>query len=425
MNYFIINNHANVVFSNGDMIGRNNLTMEEIADLKSAILSNDEEKVREIISPNITAGDNKTVAVKKLLKDIDSLPEGSPFFMKDFNVYMKNFPEVPVPKTVIQMYYSYDGEQERQAVINFWKLLVLNPNTRVRNELPKFLFNNGFHITSEGLIVSFRRAWDRSEENMKLHEYVINEYSRRKLQKKKVNGLYVYEDQHGFFFINDQITDAVTMTFKGALTDLYEEAQNEMHDSKKYYADHSNETHFTVDGDDHYGPVFYQVGKTTSVKRNLCDANSRNSCSKGLHSGVPDYVVSYTSFGNTIFMCLVNPYDVVSSPEDGWCKIRTSAIHILCTIDQAELEGYLTNKASLLDVASSAYHYESMERIFADMNYSPTTEGLTPEEYSVVITERICEQYEQYLEGRNVNFYDDENLDSWYSDEDFEEEETW
>ena len=66
-----------------------------------------------------------------------------------------------------------------------------------------------------------------------------------------------------------------------------------------------------------------------------------------------------------------------------------------------------------------------MERIFADMNYSPTTEGLTPEEYSVVITERICEQYEQYLEGRNVNFYDDENLDSWYSDEDFEEEETW
>lgn len=425
MNYFIINNHANVVFSNGDMIGRNNLTMEEIADLKSAILSNDEEKVREIISPNITAGDNKTVAVKKLLKDIDALPEGSPFFMKDFNVYMKNFPEVPVPKTVIQMYYSYDGEQERQAVINFWKLLVLNPNTRVRNELPKFLFNNGFHITSEGLIVSFRRAWDRSEENMKLHEYVINEYSRRKLQKKKVNGLYVYEDQHGFFFINDQITDAVTMTLKGALTDLYEEAQNEMHDSKKYYADHSTETHFTVDGDDHYGPVFYQVGKTTSVKRNLCDANSRNSCSKGLHSGVPDYVVSYTSFGNTIFMCLVNPYDVVSSPEDGWCKIRTSAIHILCTIDQAELEGYLTNKASLLDVASSAYHYESMERIFADMNYSPTTEGLTPEEYSVVITERICEQYEQYLEGRNVNFYDEDLDDCCFDDEDFEEEETW
>ncbi len=66
MNYFIINNHANVVFSNGDMIGRNNLTMEEIADLKSAILSNDEERVREIISPNITAGDNKSVAVKKL-----------------------------------------------------------------------------------------------------------------------------------------------------------------------------------------------------------------------------------------------------------------------------------------------------------------------------------------------------------------------
>ena len=130
--------------------------MEEIADLKSAILSNDEEKVREIISPNITAGDNKTVAVKKLLKDIDALPEGSPFFMKDFNVYMKNFPEVPVPKTVIQMYYSYDGEQERQAVINFWKLLVLNPNTRVRNELPKFLFNNGFHITSEGFVKSFR-----------------------------------------------------------------------------------------------------------------------------------------------------------------------------------------------------------------------------------------------------------------------------
>jgi len=36
MKYFIINKNANVVFDNGDMIGKNNLTEQELTNLKLA-----------------------------------------------------------------------------------------------------------------------------------------------------------------------------------------------------------------------------------------------------------------------------------------------------------------------------------------------------------------------------------------------------
>lgn len=408
MNYFIINNNATVVLDNGDMIGKNNLTVEEINSLKTAIINGNIEEVKAIISPNLTTEEKVQLSINKAFKELEELPENSPFFMKNFNIFMKDFPEVPVPKNVVQMYYSFDAESDRNAVLKFWQLLVLNPNTRVRNELPKFLFNNGFHITNEGLIVTFRRAWSRSEQNINLYEWVINTYTKRKLQKKKVHNLYVD-------FVDDNYTVTEECTSLGLLTDLYNEAMLKVNDdsNEKYYADHATQTKFKIDDEDHYGNVFYQVGRTTILDRKLCDSNSRNSCSKGLHSGVPEYVSSYTSFGNKIFACLVNPYDVVSSPEDGWCKIRTSAIHIACEITEKDLEEYRTsNKQSIIDIASGNYHVESLERIVSELKYNVQTEGLTPEEYTFAITKQILNTYTDFLEERNVYMYDDTDDDT-------------
>jgi hypothetical protein len=256
-----------------------------------------------------------------------------------------------------------------------------------------------------------------------LYEWVINTYSRRKLQKRKVKDLPVYE-LDGVFMTSD--TQPEGSKFRGDLDVLYAEAQEQVNsdDATKYYADHSRETRFYIDDAPQYGNVYYQVGKTTSVDRDHCDSNSRNSCSKGLHSGVPNYVVNNRGFGDTIFMCLVNPYDVVSSPEDGWCKIRTSAIHIMCTITGEELESYLTNKTSLIDYSSSLYHHESLMRIFKDMQYTPHTDGLTPEEYSFATTEAILKTYDTYILGRNFTmFIDEEELDDGFCfDEDEDEE---
>jgi hypothetical protein len=426
MKYFIINKNANVVFDNGDMIGKNNLTDQELTNLKLAIINGSEEQVRQILAPELSIEAKATLEVKKMLKQVDSLPCDSPFILRDFNIFMKDFPEVPVPKTVVQMYYSFETEQDRESVLKFWKLLVLNPNTRVRNELPKFLFNNGFHLTQDGLIVTFRRAWNRSDKNLNLYEWVINEYSRRKLQKKKVKDLPVYELK-GVFSISD--TKPEGSTFRGDLDVLYAEAQEQVNsdDATKYYADHATQTRFYINDTPQYGNVYYQVGKTTSVDRDHCDANSRNSCSKGLHSGVPNYVVNNRGFGDTIFMCLVNPYDVVSSPEDGWCKIRTSAIHIMCTITGEELEGYLTNKTSLIDFASPIYHQESLLRIFKDMQYTPHTNGLTPEEYSFATTDAILKTYDAYISSRNITMFidEEEELDDDYCFDEDDESIEW
>jgi len=117
MKYFIINKNANVVFDNGDMIGKNNLTDQELTNLKLAIINGSEEQVRQILAPELSIEAKATLEVKKMLKQVDSLPCDSPFILRDFNIFMKDFPEVPVPKTVVQMYYSFETEQDRESVL--------------------------------------------------------------------------------------------------------------------------------------------------------------------------------------------------------------------------------------------------------------------------------------------------------------------
>ena len=69
MKYFIINKNANVVFDNGDMIGKNNLTDQELTNLKLAIINGSEEQVRQILAPELSSEAKATLEVKKMLKD--------------------------------------------------------------------------------------------------------------------------------------------------------------------------------------------------------------------------------------------------------------------------------------------------------------------------------------------------------------------
>ena len=68
MKYFIINKNANVVFDNGDMIGKNNLTDQELTNLKLAIINGSEEQVRQILAPELSIEAKATLEVKKMLK---------------------------------------------------------------------------------------------------------------------------------------------------------------------------------------------------------------------------------------------------------------------------------------------------------------------------------------------------------------------
>lgn len=83
-----------------------------------------------------------------------------------------------------------------------------------------------------------------------------------------------------------------------------------------------------VDGVPHTGYIPNPIGSVVSMERTDVDATREHQCSQGLHAGSKEYA---TSFGRgKVIRVEVDPYDVVSVPEDHDCaKLRTSKYLVL------------------------------------------------------------------------------------------------
>jgi hypothetical protein len=57
------------------------------------------------------------------------------------------------------------------------------------------------------------------------------------------------------------------------------------------------------------------------------------------------------------------------------------------------------------------------------MQYTPHTDGLTPEEYSFATTEAILKTYDTYILGRNFTMFDEEEEEELDDDFFFDEDE--
>lgn len=84
------------------------------------------------------------------------------------------------------------------------------------------------------------------------------------------------------------------------------------------------------------------VGKTPEMPRNFVDEDYNKDCSRGLHVGALDYVVTYGHFtkgkqpdedGNHLMIVKVNPADIVSVPEyEKYSKMRVCKYHVISEI---------------------------------------------------------------------------------------------
>lgn len=109
------------------------------------------------------------------------------------------------------------------------------------------------------------------------------------------------------------------------------------------------------------GKFLNSVGSVVSMARNMVDDNYGVDCSKGLHVGALDYVVSYGHFvkgdvrsasGNRLLIVKVNPKDVVSVPKyEGHTKMRvceyTVASEILDVVKELDKVVYTSNAETL------------------------------------------------------------------------------
>jgi hypothetical protein len=152
-----------------------------------------------------------------------------------------------------------EDEDNYQPLVNFFELVMQNPNEHSREQLFNFLENhpNGFSIAENGYIVGYK-------------------------------GLYQIdpEEKDGFEF--------------------------------RTYWQGTNPV--TVDGVSDTGYVYQNIGSIVEMARSKVSHNPEVGCSYGLHVSTYDYAKSY---GNVVVRVLVNPRDVVSVPnEHRAAKIR-------------------------------------------------------------------------------------------------------
>ena len=215
--------------------------------------------------------DNEEAIKKKLLPKeevegkliADRVQYSNILTLRGNSVYMLGISEQSIPSDFVGKILEAEengDEAEIKKFKNFWTLVSLNPDSRVRNNLFWFIRKWDMKITEAGLIVAYRNA-DIKEESKYTTEFVkfiINSY----YQEKYVKGSNPKE-----IVINNGET----------LEEIYNEIVNEGAGSPVYTDQHSHST-------------IIKLGQPVRMPREETDECQENSCSRGLHCGAKGWL---------------------------------------------------------------------------------------------------------------------------------------
>lgn len=281
------------------------------------------------------------------------------YYLKGYNMEM---PQDLVEK--IKEYIQLNFPVE--ALLEFWKLLMLNPDSRAREDLFKFADRFSFPITDKGYFIAYKSvAWagKKHEDRGVLiaQKYVYEKANGRDpklLKLVKWGESYQIWDEETFkneleiakqeWFEENNLENRLTELFPELISalaatsaDMYEETVKRLAEERKVVAgteeEWEKECPIEVISDleeafqninelfDIEGPEFtdfrtksmvIKLGEPVSMDREDCDSDPNQTCSSGLHVGAPGYVRNFGHRDAYIIACLVSPADVVAVPKD-------------------------------------------------------------------------------------------------------------
>jgi hypothetical protein len=327
----------------------------KVAQLRSQALANDAEAYDELLDmtdPNYR------------MKDIAGLTRDN-----DGNFYLGNYSE-PIPTGLMLKIKEYvDLGLSTEPLVNFWKLLMLNPDKHVRQSLFQFAERFSFPITDKGYFIAYKSVAWKGESKKDLALAIASEYIYKKASGQNTDNIHVYsiDDEIVFTEIGEGCTyetadDFITAVEEGSERDLEEvrmkdviAAINNGGIPEEWEYNETLDTYYTstldvdivyegllsdlytsiIKGMDFDTPTFtdwhtrkstIMLGEAVAMPREECDNDPNNTCSSGLHVGAPGYVAGFggNSKTNYILACLVSPMNVVAVPYDyDFEKMRT------------------------------------------------------------------------------------------------------
>lgn len=229
--------------------------------------------------------------------------------VKGLSCYIPEISELTIPEDfaikLLKAEKQHD-EKEIQKFKNFWTLVSLNPDARVRDNIFWFLRKWDMKISQAGFIIAYRNVDILKEE----------EYSQTDVKN-------ILNNYYKCIYIDNSNPAKNTYTLSNGIEVNLKEAYNSIvnGDASPVFTD--NHTHtFTI-----------KLGQPVSMPREQCDSEQEHSCSRGLHVGATKWLTE-NYYGKVGLQVLVNPADVVAVPRyNSYGKMRTCKYLPVAIID--------------------------------------------------------------------------------------------
>ena len=199
-------------------------------------------------------------------KKIEFNSDGRFEFDGNSAMYLKGTSD-PIPEFLAKKLLEYiDKGLNVEALVNFWKNTMLNPDKGVRQQLFSFLEHNGHPITDKGYFLAYKAVAVKRKFDAETGEEIINVR---------------YDEETG------------------------ERVEEKLSQSMSFKPFHSGSHGMTI-----------KVGTPITMPREECDSDPDVTCSAGLHVGSMAYVHDFGHSDRVVLEVLVSPRNVVAVPSD-------------------------------------------------------------------------------------------------------------
>ena len=315
-----------------------------------------------------------------MVAGLEADPESGEVYLAGFNT--------PVPATLVEIVKEYhENGYPLEAIINFWKLLMINPDVRVRTSLFDFITTHDFVLTDKGYMVVYKAVYrkDETTTDKLFAEYVSNQYLHVKKDwgcspNKYVVYKYPEADKYGITKVETaEGWDDKDVEVLGKLGDLFNNIFNTTDDVK---------SDVPVYTDMHTRSMSIELGVPVQMERRDCDSDPAIDCSYGLHVGATKYVERFGNGSAVVLACFVNPANVVAVPQYDHSKMRVSEYFPFA------FATYIDGKIDIIEQAYFEddycdYETEELERQIASVkaNEKPIETAMDAEEESRPMSE--------------------------------------
>ena len=292
--------------------------------------------------------------VKPFLSIFDSVDD---FEVVGDKLFFKNIRSVEIPPLIVARFVellegikhnviqpNFEGEQlkeELKSLKAFTYWLLLNPIESARKDALNFIRKNQLPITSNGMLVTFRKVVSKGKTNKELVKFISESYFKVKKNKKSPKNYEIFDDNPLVCVFGDKRHDCNNHV--GNLYELY-------HNLSQF-----EENIFT---DNHTKSKTIKIGEVYKEDEDVIDLDNTKDCSSGLHSGSLSFG-SFNSFGDTGVICLVNPMKIRSVPVSDCSKMRSSELFPVAIIDFNDYKEFVETQE--ISELSEVYCNESIE----------------------------------------------------------------